>query len=382
MLAVLFVLRATIAFQFQSVAAVGPVLGREFGIGIAELGVLIGLYFAPGVLLAVPGGALGSRLGDKRTVLAGVGLMIAGACLMAIAPSWTSQAGGRIVAGAGGVFLNIVLAKMVADWFAGREIATAMAIFVNSWPAGVALALVALPPIATSSGVGAAHIVVAAATAFVGLVAVAIYRAPADVAVATRSTARVSRAAAAAVLAAGAIWALYNVGFAMVFSFGPALLVERGWSVPAAGSATSIILWLAVASVPLGGFLADRTQRSGAVLVAGCAAFGVLLFAAARGTPTIPTFVLLGLVCGLAAGPIMSLPALVLGAATRTLGMGLFYAVYYAAMMLGPALAGYYASFTGTAAGALDFGAALLLACPLLLVAFRAGAARVARAGA
>jgi hypothetical protein len=78
----------------------------------------------------------------------------------------------------------------------------------------------------------------------------------------------------------------------------------------------------------------------------------------------------------------MSLPALVLGPATRTLGMGLFYAVYYAAMMLGPALAGYYASFTGTAAGALDFGAALLLACPLLLVAFRAGAARVARAGA
>jgi MFS family permease len=168
----------------------------------------------------------------------------------------------------------------------------------------------------------------------------------------------------------------------MVFSFGPALLVERGWSVPAAGSATSIVLWLAVVSVPLGGLLADRRQWSGVVLVAGCAAFGVLLFAAARGMPVIPTFVALGLVCGLAAGPIMSLPTLVLGPATRTAGMGLFYAVYYATMMLGPALAGYYASFTGTAAGALDFGAALILACPLLLIAFRVAAGRVAREGA
>jgi hypothetical protein len=47
-------------------------------------------------------------------------------------------------------------------------------------------------------------------------------------------------------------------------------------------------------------------------------------------------------------------------------------------MMLGPAAAGYYAAFAGTAAGALDFGAALLLACPALLVGFGLSAARAA----
>ena len=47
------------------------------------------------------------------------------------------------------------MTKMVTDWFAGKEIATAMAIFVNSWPAGVAVSLLALPLIGTTYGVGA-----------------------------------------------------------------------------------------------------------------------------------------------------------------------------------------------------------------------------------
>jgi hypothetical protein len=61
-LAVLFAVRATMAFQFQSVAAVAPLLGSEFGVGIADIGVLIGLYFAPGIALALPGGAIGAKV--------------------------------------------------------------------------------------------------------------------------------------------------------------------------------------------------------------------------------------------------------------------------------------------------------------------------------
>jgi hypothetical protein len=44
---------------------------------------------------------------------------------MALSDSWTGQIAGRLVAGAGGVLLNVQMTKMVADWFAGREIATA-----------------------------------------------------------------------------------------------------------------------------------------------------------------------------------------------------------------------------------------------------------------
>jgi len=78
MLAVLFAVRLTMGFQFQSVAAVAPLLGRDFGVGLADIGILIGLYFTPGVALALPGGAIGQRFGDKRTVLGALLLMLSG----------------------------------------------------------------------------------------------------------------------------------------------------------------------------------------------------------------------------------------------------------------------------------------------------------------
>jgi MFS family permease len=78
----------------------------------------------------------------------------------------------------------------------------------------------------------------------------------------------------------------------------------------------------------------------------------------------------IGLLSGLPAGPILSLPARILKPETRAIGMGIFYTLYYATMMLGPAVAGALAKWTGHAASAFDFGAATLLACPLLLWAF------------
>src|ERR1700731_4561048 len=87
-LAVLFTVRLTMAFQFQSVAAVAPLLGNTFGVGLADLGTLIGLYFAPGVALALPGGAIGKKFGDKQTVLAALLLMLIGGLAMALSDSW------------------------------------------------------------------------------------------------------------------------------------------------------------------------------------------------------------------------------------------------------------------------------------------------------
>jgi MFS family permease len=369
-LAVLFAVRATMAFQFQSVAAVAPLLGHEFGVGLADIGVLIGLYFAPGVALALPGGAIGRRFGDKTTVLGALALMLAGSIVMASAASWHMQIVGRLVSGAGGVILSVQMTKMVTDWFAGKEIATAMAIFVNSWAAGVAVSLLALPRIGTGYGIGAVHLGVAALIGG-GFVLLAIaYRAPSEAAVASTTRQRLDRNAIMAMIAAGLIWGLFNVGFATIFSFGPSMLVERGWSISAAGSTISIVLWLAVLSVPFGGFLADRTGRPQLILVAGCALFAILMVILPRSGAVISTVVALGLISGQPAGPIMSLPARVLQPATRAIGMGIFYTLYYAAMMLGPVIGGTCAKWAGSAGAAFDFGAAMILACPLLLWGF------------
>jgi MFS family permease len=369
-LAVLFVARLSMSFQFQSVAAVAPLLGHDFGVGLADIGLLIGLYFTPGVALALPGGAIGQKFGDKTTALGALLLMLLGGIAMALSDSWNGQVAGRLISGAGGVLLTVQMTKMVTDWFAGKEIATAMAIFINSWPAGVATSLLTLPLIGTTYGVSAAYLAVATLIGFGILLLATGYQAPPNPVTTAATSARLDRSAIVAVIVAGLIWGFFNVGFAVIFTFGPSMLVERGWSISAAGSTISIVLWLSVFAVPCGGFLADRTKRPQSILVAGAILVAILMLALPRSGAVVLTVIALGLISGLPAGPIMSLPARVLAPATRAIGMGVFYTLYYAAMMLGPVVGGAYAKWAGSAAAAFDFGAVMVLACPLMLWGF------------
>jgi predicted MFS family arabinose efflux permease len=106
----------------------------------------------------------------------------------------------------------------------------------------------------------------------------------------------------------------------------------------------------------------------------------MLMILLPRSNAVIAITVALGLVCGLPAGSIMSLPARVLQPATRAIGMGLFFTVSYAGMMLGPAIAGACAKWAGSAGAAFDFGAAMILACPVILWGFNRIAAAIPRA--
>jgi hypothetical protein len=50
--------------------------------------------------------------------------------------------------------------------------------------------------------------------------------------------------------------------------------------------------------------------------------------------------------------------------------MGLFFTVYWAGMMLGPAIAGGCAKWAGSAGAALDFGPAMILRLPVRSLGF------------
>ena len=387
-LILLFVVRLSMAFQFQSAASMSPALMQQYGVGLGDIGFLISLYLAPGLAFALPGGEIGRRFGDKRVVLFGLVLMIAGGLAMAFAPTWGWQIAGRVVAGIGGVLLNVLMSKMVTDWFAGKEIATAMAIFVNSWPAGIALCLFVLPALAAAQGIISALLLTTAFCA-IGLVLLAtLYRPPAQTAPAVTAAPSAPTAPTSwphpsvirPVIAAGLMWGLFNAAIGMVFGFGITMLVERGWTLAAAGSATSLVLWLVSASVPIGGFLADRTGNPIAIMLAGFALFAIALLTAARTDAVIPAFVALGLVGGLSAGPIMSLPARILTPPLRAVGMGIYFTLFYLFVVSAPIIAGLLSSRAGTAAVAFDFGAFMLALCFPAYWAFNRLAARVTSA--
>lgn len=375
-LATLFLSRFAMAFQFQSVAALSPFLADTYGVGLGEIGLLIGLYLAPGVVVALPGGGLAAWLGDRRIVIASMVLMLIGALLAAYGGGWGAVMAGRILAGAGGVVVNIIMTKMVVDWFSGREISTALAVFINSWPVGIAVALIALPPVAEAGGLEAARAVVIGTIAAVLALFLAVYRAPPGLEGERGAVALSVRGLPVlALVLAGLIWAFYNTALALMFSFGGPALAALGWSVPAANALTSAFVVACSVFLPLGGILADRTGRRDAVILWGLLGFAVLvplLPVAGTGIALPVLIVAAGAVLGLAAGPIMALPSDVLTPPVRAFGMGVFFTLYYVVMMAAPGLAGSLAERLGDATIIFPLAAGIAVICVALLGWFRA----------
>ena len=71
-LAILFAARAATGFQFQSVGSVSSPLIHDLGLSYAQIGLLLGAYLLPGIVVAFPAGLLGQRMRAKSLGLAGL----------------------------------------------------------------------------------------------------------------------------------------------------------------------------------------------------------------------------------------------------------------------------------------------------------------------
>jgi MFS family permease len=362
-----------LAYQFQTIAAITPVLHTELvGFDLGDAGLLIGLYLLPGMVLPLAGGAISQVAGDRFAVTLGFILAIVGGLIPILISGWTALVVGRLLAGAGGVMVTVIMTKMVADWFVNAEIAGAMAVFVNCWPAGIILALLSLPTVAATWGSHGAFII---STVVVGCglaLFLGFYGAMRSGAVAVdramKPRVAMSRGVIISLIAAGLIWAFYNVASTITFSFGVTLLTERGYSATAAASTVTLVLFLSMVSVPLGGFLADRAGRANLILIIGSVLFAALLVAAGRLVQSALIFAAIGLVGGFPGGVIMNLPARVLLPEQRAIGMGIFYTIYYGGLVLGTAFGGELADRWGSSSAAFYFAAVLVALCPLLLL--------------
>jgi MFS family permease len=372
-LAVLTLARVSMAFQFQSLASVAPILVRDLGLGFADVGFLVGLYMLPGVLLAVPGGFLGERFGDKRVVTAGLGLMVLGDLIAGFVPGYGALLVGRLVAGTGGVLLNVLMTKMVTDWFAGRGLVLAMTIFVNSFPVGMGLGLWWLGALAERAGWPAAlHVTAAAALVALALVAFA-YRPHANdskPAAGAEGARRISFREVALVSMPGAIWGMVNGAYTIMVAFAPVLLIAAGQDIGSAGRVLSAVTWLNLASTQAGGVIAHRWSRWNLLMVAGIGGWGVALLLVPVIDPVLPLLAS-GLVLGLAVGVIMALPSEVLRPESRGVGMGVFYTFMYIGQAGLPPLGGAIQDAVGGITASLYFAAALVLSILPLFALFR-----------
>jgi len=377
-LAILFVARAALGYQFQSIASVAPFLVKGLHVNYAEIGTLIGVYMLPGAFVSLPGGLISRHVSDRSFAAAALGLMTIGGVLVALSHGYALAFAGRLCSGAGNAMLNMILTKMVTDWFAEHGLALAMGILLSSWPFAIGCGLIIHGMIARSWGWPVVMYSTAGLCAFAMMLVALFYHAPGG----RRKTkgARKSADGVAAfalpplseslpALVSGSIWGIYNIALLVFFSFAPLLLVEHGALQLEAASWASTALWICMFSVPLGGFLVHRIGRANMVIGVFSFLSGWIFALLPSGAWPIVLCAALGLVMGPPAGPIMSLPARALGIKNRASGLGLFYTIHYFLSAVGPAIAGYLRDATGGTTVPVLFGAlCFLLILPLLML--------------
>ena len=362
MLLVLFLVRLAMGYQFQSVASVSSYLVDELGFSYAEIGTLIGLFLLPGIFIAIPSGLLTQAMTNKNLLMIGAATMIAGAFVMGTAETPGALFAGRVITGVGGTIFNVILTKMVTEWFMGKEIVTALAVMLTAWPIGISLGLLTQGFIADVYGWRwAFH--ATGAVALVSLVLTAsLYRdqvtepgasQPLRLGVPRRQFVHVS------IVSCG--WALYNAALIIVVSFAPDVLVNRGFGVEQARSTVSLAMWATLISIPLGGRLLEVLGHVTFSILTSLVAGTAIMVAIAYGfAPHVLCFGF-GLIAGIPAGALVALSSEALTAENRGPGLGIFYTGYYIGMAVAPAFAGWSRDASGSVAAPVLIGAAMML---------------------
>ena len=298
--------------------------------------------------------------------------MVVGGVMMALATSYLTVAIGRVVGGTGAVLFNVLVTKMIADWFAGREIVLAMGALVSSWPFGLALGLVGFGPVVAAGGFAPVMYIGAVASLIAFALVATFYRDPPDLPAgsAARLSLDLTRREWTLVIIAGALWGFFNVSYIVMISFMPELLTQRGLAPAEAGLIVSLLGWSLIPSIPLWSIVAERIKLPNFLMqVSFVIVTAALVVLALTGATFIP-FALIIVLNGASPGLMMALPAQVLRPQSRASGMGVFFTVYYAAMALLPGGAGWARDFSGSAAAPTLFAAVMMALCAVTLLLF------------
>lgn len=365
MLALLFLTRSTLALTFQGLGAVAPLAAPSLGVDHAAMGELISLYWLPGAILALPAGVLASRFGPRRLALASLVLLALGSVLLARSDSYAMAALARLIGGSGNAMLSVLLSAMAVDWFRGRELSMAMAILMDSWPFGLAVATASLPAVAALASWRMAITLTAILSLAAALLLGMTYRSPGgEHGAALRrhppSLVHALRRESLMPALAAVLWATYNAGLLVFLTYAPPMLAAGGMALAAAAAAVSLATWGAMVSMPPGGWVADRRGALGATIILACLGAAAAGIALCLGVDPVLSCLIFGLLVGLPAGGLISLPARFSAPEYVGWALGWFMTIYYALLTLAQLLAGYVREGSGSDE------VTVLLACGML----------------
>ncbi|MFZ4896577.1 MFS transporter [Plantibacter sp. Mn2098] len=133
-----------------------PLLHTERGVPLAQAGLLASMPTIGMVLTLVAWGALADRFGERWIISIGLALTAAAAIGAVYADNAIALGVAFLLGGAASASTNAASGRVVVGWFPRERRGLAMGIRQMSQPLGVTVAALAVPGLASSSGIGAA----------------------------------------------------------------------------------------------------------------------------------------------------------------------------------------------------------------------------------
>ncbi|MEO1701911.1 MAG: MFS transporter [Pseudomonadota bacterium] len=367
-LGILFLIRCFSGVQFQSIAAVSSDFIDGFGISLFYYGVIFASFALPGAIISLPGSAAALKWGAKHLMHWSVGLMLAGSVITVFGQSAEMQYLARVVAGTGAALITVIIANILAEVFDRKNMATAMAIYICSWPFGFSLALVFLPSLYSAWGGMVGLGVIGLAFAMLWVVA-AIWvpdsqsqKTPKPLAKTDFAAALRDRPFVYQLLLVSFSFGVINAVINNIGVFGPLFLQEAGVGFTHSAQIISTCYWLTAFSVPLTGLLSDRLGWYDFQVIASTALFAAMVLLFSLGFAPILSLIAIGILSGFHAGPILRSLALISDrfGVEKEVTLGVFFALAYFLSFLLTVLFGIAAEYAKTASAAFTLAGSLL----------------------
>lgn len=149
-------------FAYDSIGAMAPTLMKAWHTDQSAIGGLYTIYSIAAIICVFLSGLMIDRIGTRLASLILSALVVAGACIVALAPSITVAAAGRFIFGAGSESLIVAQSAILARWFRGRELALSFGITLAIARLGTLFSFNGISSVASRFGFEAALWVAAA----------------------------------------------------------------------------------------------------------------------------------------------------------------------------------------------------------------------------
>ena len=139
-------------FTYSDHAPLIPLVSSEFRLDDLGAGLLSTSLFTSYLFTTLVTTGLAERLGPKRIVGAGLAVSTLGTLAFAIAPNYAVALIAKAIQGIGSALAFVAAARYLAGLYGDRRNHFALGLYGGGFPLGSALALLAMPPLASTLG--------------------------------------------------------------------------------------------------------------------------------------------------------------------------------------------------------------------------------------